>query len=71
MDDKRENLLSSSLPSQLLSMDEELWQMAEERAQEILWTIEPNVLSEVKRKDVIDCVQKLIRGCYGSEVRLF
>ncbi|XP_014490034.1 uncharacterized protein LOC106752782 [Vigna radiata var. radiata] len=71
MDDKQENLLSSTLPSQLLSIDEELWQMAEERAQEILWTIEPNVLSEVNRKDVIDYVQKLIRGCYGSEVLPF
>ncbi|KAL9313765.1 hypothetical protein ACSQ67_019217 [Phaseolus vulgaris] len=71
MDDRRENLLSSTLPSQLLSIDEELWQMAEERAQEILWTIEPNVLSEVNRKDVIDYVQKLIRGCYGSEVLPF
>ncbi|XP_027903871.1 uncharacterized protein LOC114163765 [Vigna unguiculata] len=71
MDDKQENLLSSTLPSHLLSIDEELWQMAEERAQEILWTIEPNVLSEVNRKDVIDYVQKLIRGCYGSEVLPF
>ncbi|XP_047147595.1 uncharacterized protein LOC124820026 isoform X1 [Vigna umbellata] len=71
MDDIQENLLSSTLPSQLLSIDEELWQMAEERAQEILWTIEPNVLSEVNRKDVIDYVQKLIRGCYGSEVLPF
>nr|KYP69481.1 hypothetical protein KK1_008672 [Cajanus cajan] len=42
--------------------------MAEERAQEILWTIEPNVLSEVNRKDVIDYVQRLIRGYYGAEV---
>ncbi|TKY73931.1 nucleotidyltransferase protein [Spatholobus suberectus] len=52
----------------LLSIDEELRQMAEERAQEILWTIEPNVLSEVNRKDVIDYVQRLIRGSYGAEV---
>ena len=58
MDGKRENLLPSSLPSQLLSIDEELWQMAEDRVQEILWTIQPNVLSEVNRKDVIDYVQK-------------
>ncbi|RDY07030.1 hypothetical protein CR513_08906, partial [Mucuna pruriens] len=71
MDDKRENLLPSSSPSQLLSIDEELWQMAEERAQEILSTIEPNVLSEVNRKDVIDYVQRLIRGYYGAEVFLF
>ncbi|XP_020212333.1 uncharacterized protein LOC109796896 isoform X2 [Cajanus cajan] len=68
MDDKQENPLTFSSPSQLLSIDEELWRMAEERAQEILWTIEPNVLSEVNRKDVIDYVQRLIRGYYGAEV---
>ncbi|TKY73929.1 nucleotidyltransferase protein [Spatholobus suberectus] len=68
MNDKRENLLPSSSPSQLLSIDEELWWMAEERAQEILWTIEPNVLSEENRKDVIDYVQRLIRDYYGAEV---
>jgi len=71
MDGKRENLLPSSLPSQLLSIDEELWQMAEDRVQEILWTIQPNVLSEVNRKDVIDYVQRLIRDYYGAEVRIF
>ncbi|KAG5049917.1 hypothetical protein HKD37_04G011234 [Glycine soja] len=71
MDGKRENLLPSSLPSQLLSIDEELWQMAEDRVQEILWTIQPNVLSEVNRKDVIDYVQRLIRDYYGAEVLPF
>ena len=50
--DRQENLLPSSMPSQLLSIDKELWQMAEERAQEILWTIQPNVLSEVNRKEI-------------------
>ncbi|KAL2339462.1 hypothetical protein Fmac_007402 [Flemingia macrophylla] len=42
--------------------------MAEERAQEILSTIEPNVLSEVHRKDVVNYVQKLIGGYHESEV---
>ncbi|KAG5019660.1 hypothetical protein JHK87_015515 [Glycine soja] len=71
MDDKQENLLTLSLPSQLVSIDEELWQMAEDRVQEILWTIEPNVLSEVNRKDVIDYVQRLIKGYYGAKVLPF
>jgi len=70
MDDKQENLLTLSLPSQLVSIDEELWRMAEDRVQEILWTIEPNVLSEVNRKDVIDYVQRLIKGYYGAKVRI-
>ncbi|KAG4389894.1 hypothetical protein AAZX31_06G168700 [Glycine max] len=71
MDDKQENLLTLSLPSQLVSIDEELWRMAEDRVQEILWTIEPNVLSEVNRKDVIDYVQRLIKGYYGAKVLPF
>lgn len=72
MDDIQENSVQSSLPDQkLLSIDEELWLMAEERAQEILCTIQPNVLSEVNRKDIIDYVQRLIGGYYGAEVRIF
>ncbi|KAK7410824.1 hypothetical protein VNO78_01959 [Psophocarpus tetragonolobus] len=71
MDDKQVNPLPSSSASQLLSIDEELWRMAEERAQEILWTIEPNVLSEVNRKDVIDYVQRLIRSSSGAEALPF
>jgi len=69
MDNKKENLLPT-LHSQLLSMDEELWNMIEERAQEILWTIEPNVLSEENRKDVIHYVRKLIGDYYGAHVRI-
>ncbi|XP_047158248.1 uncharacterized protein LOC124828895 [Vigna umbellata] len=68
MDDKNENLLP---PSQLLSIDEEIWKMVEERAQEILWTIEPNLLSEENRKDVIDYVRSLIGDYYGAHVLTF
>ncbi|KAG5019344.1 hypothetical protein AAZX31_06G137500 [Glycine max] len=68
MDSKRENLLLSSLPRQLLSIDEELWRMTEERIQEILWTIQPNVLSEMNRKNVLNYVQKLIGDYYDTKV---
>lgn len=71
MDSKRENLLLSSLPRQLLSIDEELWRMTEERIQEILWTIQPNVLSEMNRKNVLNYVQKLIGDYYDTKVRIF
>ncbi|XP_061368053.1 uncharacterized protein LOC133311053 isoform X2 [Gastrolobium bilobum] len=68
MDDIQEQLSSPSSPNQqLLSVDEEIWMMAEERAQEILYTIQPNVISEVNRQEVIDYVQRLIRGYYGAE----
>jgi hypothetical protein len=61
-------LLSSSLDQKQISMDEELWFMAEERAQEILCIIQPNVVSEANRKKVIDFVKRLIGGYYGGEV---
>jgi hypothetical protein len=63
------NVLPFSLFNQkLISMDEELWFMAEERVQEVLYTIQPNVVSEVNRKRIIDFVQRLIGGYYGGEV---
>lgn len=65
------SLLPSSPNQQLLSVDEELWLMAEERAHEILCTIQPNVISEVNRKDIIGFLQRLIGDCYGAEVRIF
>ncbi|KAL5075324.1 hypothetical protein RYX36_014308 [Vicia faba] len=72
MDTIQENLLASSSPNQPhLPIDEELWLMAEERAQEILCTIQPNVVSEVNRKQIIDFVQRLIGGYYGGEVFVF
>lgn len=72
MEDRQENSLPSSVPNQQpLSIDEELWLLAEERAQEILCTIQPNVISEVNRKEVIEYVQRLIRSYYGAEVRIF
>jgi len=65
----QQNVLPFSLfNQQLFSMDDELWFMIEERAQEVLCTIQPNVLSEVNRKRIIDFVQRLIGGYYGGEV---
>lgn len=63
------SLSSASSPNQQpLSIGEELWMMAEERAQEILYIIQPNVVSELTRKEVTDYLQSLIRGYYGAEV---
>ncbi|XP_058110604.1 uncharacterized protein LOC131253574 isoform X2 [Magnolia sinica] len=44
------------------------WRRAEETAHEIICRIQPTVVSEQRRKAVIDYVQRLIRGCVGSEV---
>ncbi|KAJ7965132.1 Poly(A) RNA polymerase [Quillaja saponaria] len=63
---------SSSSPNlHPLLIDEELWLMAEERAQEILCTIQPNVASEQNRKDVIEYVQRRIKSFFGAEVFSF
>lgn len=71
MNDIRENPRRSAGPNQLLlSIDDELWLMAEQRTQEILGTVQPNVVSEVNRRQIIDYVQRLIGGFYGSEVCL-
>lgn len=73
MEDIQEKLLPcSSFPShnpRALSIDVELWMMAEERTQEILWTIQPNVGSEWKRRGLISYIQRLIKGHFGTEVR--
>lgn len=71
MDNKRKKSLSSSSHRRPLSIHDELWQVAEERAQEILWTIEPNTLSERNRKNVADYVQSLISSYYGLQVGVF
>ncbi|CAJ1974562.1 unnamed protein product [Sphenostylis stenocarpa] len=65
------DIFEDRIDNLLLSVDEELWKMAEERIQEILWIIEPNVLSEENRKDVIDYVQRLIGDSYGAQVLSF
>ncbi|XVF00370.1 hypothetical protein REPUB_Repub03eG0279700 [Reevesia pubescens] len=58
---------SSSNPHPL-SIDTELWLMAEQRTQEILCIIQPALVSEEKRKRIIGYFQRLIKGYYGIEV---
>lgn len=59
---------TTSLDLYPLSIDSELWLMAEQRTQEILWIIQPAMASEQKRKEVIDYIQRLIKGYYATEV---
>ncbi|KAE9613907.1 putative polynucleotide adenylyltransferase [Lupinus albus] len=70
MEDTKQNLSPFPNPKPL-SIDAELWEIAEERVQEILNVIQPNVVSESIRKEIIDYVQWLIRGYYGAEVLPF
>ncbi|OAY46386.1 uncharacterized protein LOC110619339 isoform X3 [Manihot esculenta] len=62
---------TTSLDLYPLSIDSELWLMAEQRTQEILWIIQPAMASEQKRKEVIDYIQRLIKGYYATEVFSF
>ncbi|GAU24462.1 hypothetical protein TSUD_319390 [Trifolium subterraneum] len=64
-------LLPSSLDQKMISMDEELWFMVEKRAQEIICTVQANVISDANRKKIIDFVQRLIRGYLRGEAFVF
>ncbi|XP_062094715.1 uncharacterized protein LOC133800703 [Humulus lupulus] len=46
----------------------EYWQRAEEATQGIIGQVQPTVVSEKRRRAVIDYVQRLIRGFLGCEV---
>ena len=48
----------------------EYWQKAEEATQGIITQFQPTVVSEERRRSVIDYVQRLIRNYLGCEVRL-
>lgn len=66
------SLSSFSSPNQdLLLMDAELWLMAEQRTQEILCTVQPNIMCDKRRNEVINYLRSLIIGYFGTEVRYF
>ncbi|KAG6499414.1 hypothetical protein ZIOFF_039200 [Zingiber officinale] len=46
----------------------ENWKRAEEATREVLWYIRPTVVSEERRKAVVDYVQELLRTRMGSRV---
>lgn len=52
-----------------LPIDAESWMIAEERAHEILTTIQPAIVSDRSRNEIIDYVQTLIKSHDGIEVR--
>ncbi|CAI0560559.1 unnamed protein product [Linum tenue] len=54
-----------------LSIDSELWLMAEHRIYEILSCIQPASASEKKREEVISYISRLIKAHYSCEVFAF
>ncbi|XWS22090.1 hypothetical protein CRYUN_Cryun29cG0004500 [Craigia yunnanensis] len=59
---------SSSSSSNQAGIGAEYWQKAEEATQGIIAQVQPTVVSEERRKSVIDYVQRLIRNFLGCEV---
>ncbi|XP_062001280.1 uncharacterized protein LOC133718452 isoform X2 [Rosa rugosa] len=62
-------VLMEDCSSSEISMDK--WLTAEHRVQEILWAVQPNVASEWRRRELIDYVQRIIKGHFGTEVLSF
>lgn len=71
-EEKPSSSSSSSFSSLLLSnptaIDSDCWPRAEEATQAIISQVQPTVVSERRRKAVIDYVQRLIRGRLRCEV---
>lgn len=62
--------LSTAQPkADSLLIEEESWMIAEERAHEILCTIQPALVSDKSRNEIIDYVRTLIKSHDGIEVR--
>ncbi|KAF8397025.1 hypothetical protein HHK36_018663 [Tetracentron sinense] len=59
---------SSSSEPHPISIGSDCWVRAEQTTHEIICQIQPTLVSERRRKEVIDYVQRLIRGYVGSEV---
>lgn len=62
---------SPSVPSSscsLSSFSPEVCARAEQATHEIIKQVQPTVVSEERRKDVIDYVQRLLKGYIGCEV---
>ncbi|CAA7028847.1 unnamed protein product [Microthlaspi erraticum] len=57
---------SPSLPARK-PIEEEVWMFAEERAQEILSTIQPVFVADRSRKEIIDHVKTLLKDHFGVE----
>ncbi|KDP22776.1 hypothetical protein JCGZ_00363 [Jatropha curcas] len=66
--EERPSWSSSSQGNQTVIISAEYWQKAEDLTQGIIAQVQPTVVSEERRKAVIDYVQRLIRKSIGCEV---
>ncbi|XP_021845279.1 uncharacterized protein [Spinacia oleracea] len=61
-----ESPVSSS--SSLSTFSPEVWARAEQATDEIIRQVQPTVVSEERRRDVVDYVQRLFKGYLGCEI---
>lgn len=52
-----------------LEIGAENWAAADRAAAEIIRKVQPTPVSEERRKEVVDYIQRLIRDCLGAEVK--
>lgn len=63
------SLQGSNVPNpNPLAIDAELWLLAEHRAEEILHVIQPSLVADRKREDLLVHLQRLIKRYCGAEV---
>ena len=55
--------------AEVAAIGAEYWKRAEDATQGIIAQVQPTVVSEKRRRAVIDFVQRLIKGYLGCEVR--
>lgn len=60
---------SSMSDKNLLHSEAECWLKAEKAAQDVLFVVQPTVLSYKKRLEIVSYVRELIRDVVGDEVR--
>ncbi|KAF3498735.1 hypothetical protein DY000_02056378 [Brassica cretica] len=65
------SLTTAQPKADTLPIDREFWMFAEERAHEILSTIQPAIVSDRSRNEIIDYVHTLIKSHDGIEVFSF
>lgn len=58
---------SNPIPSRIGA---ERWAIAEKETHKIICQFQPTVVSDKRRRDVIDYVRRLIRNCVACEVRI-
>lgn len=51
-----------------LSISSDVWRVAEERIEEMLCVFQPSVISQDRRNEVIEYVQRVIGSYLGTEV---